>query len=111
MSPLLEVKAVSCFERIAPPFQFGKGSDRKLLQNPRVSTRNYAEGATGVGSEGDSSAGSASSDSTTGASAETRSSSVLNRITITPWVERPDRLMSSAGILIMVPPVEISITW
>ena len=34
-----------------------------------------------------------------------------SRITITPCVERPSRFTSSTGILITVPPVEISITW
>ena len=48
--------------------------------------------------------------SMTGASDETISPS-RSRITITPCVERPSRLTSSTGILITVPPVEISITW
>ena len=50
-----------------------------------------------------------SSDSTTGARADTVSSP-RRRITITPCVERPMRRMSSTGILMTVPPVEISIT-
>jgi hypothetical protein len=33
------------------------------------------------------------------------------RITITPCVERPSCLTSLTGILITVPPFEISITW
>ena len=53
---------------------------------------------------------SSSPDSTTGASDETSSPS-RSRITITPCVERPSRLISSTGIRITVPPVEISITW
>src|SRR6266516_3130024 len=110
-SPLF-LQLVSYFEQIAPRFQFGRGRNPELLQKPRASTRTYSSGATETTSEADSSGtASTSSDSTTGASAETRSSSVLKRITITPWVERPERLMSSTGILITVPPVEISITW
>ena len=38
-------------------------------------------------------------------------SSPRRRITITPCVERPRRLISSTGIRITVPPFEISITW
>ena len=49
------------------------------------------------------------SPSATSASVET-CSSPRNRITITPWVERPSRLISSAAIRITVPPVEIIIT-
>src|SRR2546421_33052 len=41
---------------------------------------------------------------------ETRSSR-RRRITITPCVERPRRLTSLTGILMTVPPVEISISW
>ena len=54
--------------------------------------------------------GSSSAASITGASEETVSPS-RRRITITPCVERPRRFTSSTGILITVPPVEISITW
>src|SRR5262245_34418699 len=49
-------------------------------------------------------------DSTTGARLETVSPG-RGRMTITPCVERPERLMSSTGIRITVPPLEISITW
>src|SRR5262249_50391462 len=48
--------------------------------------------------------------STTGARLETCSPS-RRRITITPWVARPERLMSSTGMRMTVPPSEISITW
>ena len=49
-------------------------------------------------------------DPITGARLETCSPS-RRRMTITPWVARPERLMPSTGVRIMVPPSEISITW
>ena len=51
-----------------------------------------------------------SSEPMTGASVATCSPS-RRRITMTPCVERPARRMPSTGILITVPPSEISITW
>ena len=58
----------------------------------------------------DSGISASSSAPMTGASVATCSLS-RRRITMTPWVERPARRMPSTGILITVPPSEISITW
>ena len=57
-----------------------------------------------------SSSSASSSEPTTGASVATCSPS-RRRITITPCVARPARLIPSTGIRITVPPSEMSITW
>src|SRR5438034_6699894 len=91
-------------------------SNRSNLHLKRVSQRKNYENRTDLRLRRLQSVGAApseascSSDSTTGASAETCSPS-RSRITITPCVERPILRMTSTGILITVPPVEISITW
>ena len=69
--------------------------------------RRACAGELGGGSRGSPTS---SSEPTTGASVATCSPS-RSRMTMTPWVARPARRMPSTGILMTVPPSEISITW
>jgi len=53
----------------------------------------------------------AGGDEELGTSSEDTFSPSRSRTTITPWVARPSRLISSTGMRMTVPPVEMSITW
>ena len=81
----------------SPPLVKGRVSD-------------YSEGCSSAGRTTSSSTVSSTSESATGARLETFSPS-RSRTTITPWVARPSRLISSTDMRITVPPVEISISW